>query len=163
MGKMSLAVTDSMEVSEKLSLPLQMLGKIKQQLNFRHRIYSLHSSETLQPNEALASMSLPLLQSHALLLLKPTRKFISSSRIHSKNSYGRSPSHSCNGLTFVRNQKLLSDLSTWAIGGPCNYFVQVFDQTQLATAIRYCREYSLRFMIIGKRSNCLFDDMGYDL
>lgn len=107
-------------------------------------------------------MVLPLSSSDPPHLLKPTRKIISFSRTHSNNSFGRSPSHSCNGLTFVRSKKPLSDLNAWGIGGPCNYFVQVFDQSQLATAIRYCREYSLRFMIIGKGSNCLFDNMGYD-
>lgn len=27
---------------------------------------------------------------------------------------------------------------------------------------RYCQENSLRFIIIGRGSNCLFDDLGYD-
>ncbi|GMN28087.1 hypothetical protein TIFTF001_001920 [Ficus carica] len=63
---------------------------------------------------------------------------------------------------FLRRQKLLKDLSTWAIGGPCNYFCQVFDHTQLVSALRYCHENSLRFMIIGRGSNCLFDDLGFD-
>ncbi|OVA04975.1 UDP-N-acetylenolpyruvoylglucosamine reductase [Macleaya cordata] len=66
------------------------------------------------------------------------------------------------GLKFVRGKKLLSQLSTWGIGGPCNYFVQVSDQTQLLSAIRYCGEHSIRFLIIGKGSNCLFDDLGFD-
>uniref|UniRef100_A0A803Q5I9 UDP-N-acetylmuramate dehydrogenase n=2 Tax=Cannabis sativa TaxID=3483 RepID=A0A803Q5I9_CANSA len=65
-------------------------------------------------------------------------------------------------LTFVRGQKLLKDLSTWGIGGPCNYFTQVFHPTQLLSAIRYCHDHRLRFMIIGKGSNCLFDDLGFD-
>ncbi|KAL3525467.1 hypothetical protein ACH5RR_013839 [Cinchona calisaya] len=107
-------------------------------------------------------MSSPLFQSRPLLLLKPTRKIFSLSHPQN-NSLNRSPStHSRNGLTFLRHKKLLTDLSTWGIGGPCNHFVQVFEQTQLVSAIRYCKENSLRFMIIGKGSNCLFDDLGYD-
>ncbi|KAL5557828.1 hypothetical protein UlMin_034039 [Ulmus minor] len=70
--------------------------------------------------------------------------------------------HNWNHLKFVRSKKLLKDLSTWGIGGPCNYFIQVFDQTQLISAIRYCHEHSIRFIIIGKGSNCLFDDLGFD-
>ncbi|KAM6567280.1 hypothetical protein CsatA_026408 [Cannabis sativa] len=70
--------------------------------------------------------------------------------------------YSGQNLTFVRGQKLLKDLSTWGIGGPCNYFTQVFHPTQLLSAIRYCHDHRLRFMIIGKGSNCLFDDLGFD-
>ncbi|KAM1264992.1 hypothetical protein EV1_034571 [Malus domestica] len=70
--------------------------------------------------------------------------------------------HNCKGLKFIRGKKQLKDLSTWGIGGPCNYFIQVFDQTQLVSAIRFCREHSIRFIVIGKGSNCLFDDVGFD-
>ncbi|XP_062107370.1 uncharacterized protein LOC133818488 [Humulus lupulus] len=70
--------------------------------------------------------------------------------------------HNGQNLTFVRGQKLLKDLTTWGIGGPCNYFTQVFNPTQVVSAIRYCHEHCLRFMIIGKGSNCLFDDLGFD-
>ncbi|KAF7129185.1 hypothetical protein RHSIM_Rhsim10G0067200 [Rhododendron simsii] len=70
--------------------------------------------------------------------------------------------HCPNGLKFVRGRKLLSELSTWGIGGPCNYFVQVSSQTQLVYVVRYCQEHCIRFMIVGKGSNCLFDDMGFD-
>ncbi|KAK8674164.1 hypothetical protein V6N13_112460 [Hibiscus sabdariffa] len=67
-----------------------------------------------------------------------------------------------NGLKFVRGKKLLKDLCTWGIGGPCNYFVQVFHQTHLLSAIRYCHEFSVPYIVIGKGSNCLFDDLGFD-
>ncbi|KAL3844879.1 hypothetical protein ACJIZ3_002282 [Penstemon smallii] len=67
-----------------------------------------------------------------------------------------------NKLQFIREEKLLSKLSTWGIGGPCKYFVQVFDQHQLASAIRYCNEEGMKYIVIGKGSNCLFDDLGFD-
>ncbi|XWS75465.1 hypothetical protein CRYUN_Cryun01aG0090800 [Craigia yunnanensis] len=67
-----------------------------------------------------------------------------------------------NGLKFIRGKKLLKDLTTWGIGGPCNYFVPVFDQTQLLSAVRYCHVYSIPYVVIGKGSNCLFDDLGFD-
>ncbi|XAR71361.1 UDP-N-acetylmuramate dehydrogenase [Bertholletia excelsa] len=66
------------------------------------------------------------------------------------------------GLKFIQGEKQLSDLSTWGIGGPCRCFVEVFDQIQLVSALRYCQERSLRFMIVGNGSNCLFDDLGLD-
>lgn len=107
-------------------------------------------------------MSSPLPQFHPMFLLKPTRKIASLSRPQNNSLNGKPSTQSWNGLTFLRDKKLLSDLSTWGIGGPCNHFVQIFDQTQLLSAIRYCKEHSLRFMIVGKGSNCLFDDLGYD-
>ncbi|PSR87818.1 UDP-N-acetylenolpyruvoylglucosamine reductase [Actinidia chinensis var. chinensis] len=70
--------------------------------------------------------------------------------------------HRLNGLKIVRGEKLLRDLSTWGIGGPCNYYIEVFNQNQLVSALRFCHENSLRFMIIGRGSNCLFDDLGFD-
>ncbi|KAL2531603.1 UDP-N-acetylmuramate dehydrogenase [Abeliophyllum distichum] len=95
-------------------------------------------------------MLLPVPNSH--FLLRPPRKPIYfSCSLSQSNSFN--------------NQKWrteLKNLSTWGIGGPCKYFVQVFHQNQLISAIRYCNEHSIRFMIIGKGSNCLFDDMGFD-
>ncbi|KAJ9682882.1 hypothetical protein PVL29_018750 [Vitis rotundifolia] len=66
------------------------------------------------------------------------------------------------GLNVIRGKKLLKDLSTWGIGGPCVHFLQVFTHSQLLSALRYCREHSIPFIIVGKGSNCLFDDLGYD-
>lgn len=97
----------------------------------------------------------------------------------------------CHGLKFERGTKLLKDLSTWGIGGPCDYFVQVFTHTQLASAARcgedsnfpilpcslgkkarfdlllsikcrFCQENAIRFIVIGNGSNCLFDDLGFE-
>ncbi|KAG9448919.1 hypothetical protein H6P81_008884 [Aristolochia fimbriata] len=65
-------------------------------------------------------------------------------------------------VSFIRGKRLLRELSTWGIGGPCNYFVEVFDEIQLISAIRFCATNSIEFLIIGKGSNCLFDDSGFD-
>ncbi|XP_068638714.1 uncharacterized protein [Aristolochia californica] len=65
-------------------------------------------------------------------------------------------------LSLIRGKRLLRELSTWGIGGPCNYFVEVFDEIQLISVIRYCTTYSIKFIVIGKGSNCLFDDFGFD-
>ncbi|KAL3640432.1 hypothetical protein CASFOL_015400 [Castilleja foliolosa] len=78
------------------------------------------------------------------------------------NNNTPAPSYSPNKLRFIRGEKLLSDLSTWGIGGPCNHFVQIFDHHQLAAAIRYCHEQRMRYIVVGKGSNCLFDDLGFD-
>ncbi|KAL7221551.1 hypothetical protein ACSBR1_023496 [Camellia fascicularis] len=93
----------------------------------------------------------------------PTKKpcLLLSNHTHIIKSQ-ESKNHLSNELKFIRSQKRLSDLCTWAIGGPCNHFVQVVNQIQLLSALRYCHENSLRSMIIGKGSNCLFDDLGFD-
>ncbi|XP_008807119.3 UDP-N-acetylenolpyruvoylglucosamine reductase-like [Phoenix dactylifera] len=62
----------------------------------------------------------------------------------------------------LQNQKHLKELSSWGIGGPCSYFLHVSRPSQLIAAIRYCRARSIPFLIIGKGSNCLFDDRGFD-
>ncbi|KAL1162475.1 hypothetical protein V6Z11_A07G203100 [Gossypium hirsutum] len=96
----------------------------------------------------MASMAFPVVQSPR-----------NSTPIFSSN---KEQTQNWNALKFVRGKKLLKDLSTWGIGGPCNYFVQVFHQTHLLSAIRYCREFSIPCVVIGKGSNCLFDDLGFD-
>ncbi|KAF8407804.1 hypothetical protein HHK36_006940 [Tetracentron sinense] len=85
---------------------------------------------------------------------------VSGTRIHCISNEELEQSR--RGLNFVRDKKLLRDLSTWGIGGPCSYFVEVFEQTQLVSAIRYCCDHSIRFIIVGNGSNCLFDDYGFD-
>ncbi|XP_059670584.1 uncharacterized protein LOC132316091 [Cornus florida] len=95
-------------------------------------------------------------------LPKSPRKPISSLCNHNSSISNQELNLNWKGLKIVRGEKLLSDLSTWGIGGPCNYFVEVFDQTQLVSVLRYCHEHSIQFMVIGKGSNCLFDDLGFD-
>ncbi|XP_077242255.1 uncharacterized protein LOC143882689 [Tasmannia lanceolata] len=85
-----------------------------------------------------------------------------SSSSYSQPHHEQEEEDSSQGVRFVQGKKLLKELGTWGIGGPCNYFVQVFNQTQLVSVIRYCLNHSIRFLIIGRGSNCLFDDHGFD-
>ncbi|KAJ0042188.1 hypothetical protein Pint_18772 [Pistacia integerrima] len=99
------------------------------------------------------------------VLLRPSRKTTLLPLKCSEKTYllnKKEETQKWNGLKIFRGKKLLKDLSTWGIGGPCNYFVEAFDQTQLLSAIRYCHEHSIRYIIIGRGSNCLFDDMGFE-
>lgn len=99
---------------------------------------------------------------NAHVLLQPVRNTSPLVCSHTNCFNKKEQTQNWNGLKFIRRNKLLKDLSTWGIGGPCNYFVQVFDQSQLVSAIRYCHEHSVRYVVIGKGSNCLFDDLGFD-
>lgn len=58
-------------------------------------------------------------------------------------------------------KKSLSDLSTFGIGGPAQYFVEVREISRLQEIILFCTQEGLPYFILGKGSNCLFDDKGF--
>lgn len=58
--------------------------------------------------------------------------------------------------------KPLSQLTTFGIGGPARYFFDVRSIEEMKDALIFCRESRLRYMILGKGSNCLFDDRGFN-
>lgn len=58
--------------------------------------------------------------------------------------------------------KCLSELSTFRIGGPARFFLEVKNPSELQEAIHYCFLHKLPYFILGKGSNSLFDDRGYD-
>ena len=55
----------------------------------------------------------------------------------------------------------LKDLTTFGIGGPADYFIEVNDIPTLQTALLYCKHQKIPFYILGKGSNVLFDDRGF--
>ncbi len=56
---------------------------------------------------------------------------------------------------------LLSTMSTFSIGGPALYSVEVLNISDMQKVIKYCREHVLEYFVVGKGSNCLFDDNGF--
>jgi UDP-N-acetylmuramate dehydrogenase len=60
---------------------------------------------------------------------------------------------------FVEN-KPLSEVSTLGIGGPAKYYVEVRSIEQMQEVLAACTEQNLRYFILGKGSNCLFDSKG---
>ncbi len=60
-------------------------------------------------------------------------------------------------LLFQKNQSL-KRYSTWGIGGPAKLFCKV----DSVGAMREAMQLGERFIVIGKGSNCLFDDRGFD-
>lgn len=62
---------------------------------------------------------------------------------------------------FQKN-KSLRELSTFGIGGAARYFVEVESISQLQDAIVLCAKEKISFHLVGKGSNSLFDDRGYD-
>lgn len=58
--------------------------------------------------------------------------------------------------------KPLSQLSTLGIGGPARFFAVVQKTEELLSLMSYCHRQKLPFFIVGKGSNCLFDERGFD-
>lgn len=54
----------------------------------------------------------------------------------------------------------LKEHCTLGIGGPARYFMEVSSVKEMQEAIILCKKHKLRFMVLGKGSNCLFDDRG---
>jgi UDP-N-acetylmuramate dehydrogenase len=65
-------------------------------------------------------------------------------------------------LSRFQQSKLLSELSTFGIGGPARYFIEVSKIEEMQEILGYCAAEKLRFIVIGKGSNTLFDDRGFD-
>ncbi|XP_024383863.1 uncharacterized protein [Physcomitrium patens] len=61
-----------------------------------------------------------------------------------------------------RYDVMLSEVSTWGIGGPARIYAEVSTPDELATVLRYCTCHNVRWFVVGKGSNCLFDDRGFD-
>jgi len=55
----------------------------------------------------------------------------------------------------------LAEYSSFRIGGPADYFLEVNGLTQLIKAIQTARKYNCPFYVIGGGYNLLFDDSGF--
>lgn len=64
-------------------------------------------------------------------------------------------------MTFQEN-KPMSELCTFGIGGPARYFVEVRTIPEMQHALLACQAKNLPYLILGKGSNCLFDDRGFN-
>lgn len=62
----------------------------------------------------------------------------------------------------LQKNKPLSELSTFKIGGPARYFTEVASVEDLQEAFQIAKEMGLCFHLVGKGSNSLFDDEGFD-
>lgn len=58
--------------------------------------------------------------------------------------------------------QLLSDLTTFGIGGPARYFTEVRTIKEMQRALLLCREKKIPYFVLGKGSNTLFDDRGFN-
>lgn len=67
-------------------------------------------------------------------------------------------------MQYIKFQedKLLSELTTFGIGGPARYFIEATSIDHLSEIVSYCNQNNLRYIPIGKGSNTLFNDQGFD-
>jgi UDP-N-acetylmuramate dehydrogenase len=61
----------------------------------------------------------------------------------------------------LRRQVSLSRLSSFRIGGKADYFFAAASPGELRSCLRFVRERSMPFYLIGSGTNILFDDAGY--
>jgi UDP-N-acetylmuramate dehydrogenase len=64
-------------------------------------------------------------------------------------------------LEIVQN-KTLSELTTFEIGGPAKYYVEVTDEAGIRDALGWAREHDENFFVMGGGSNLLVADEGFD-
>lgn len=56
----------------------------------------------------------------------------------------------------------LASYSTYKIGGPAKLFTTITSLSEMVSAVTYCHQNQIRYYILGKGSNTLFDDRGFD-
>lgn len=64
-------------------------------------------------------------------------------------------------LDSFEKHRLLKSVTTFGIGGPADYFIEVHDVPTLQEVLRYCTHEQIPYYILGKGSNVLFDDRGF--
>lgn len=63
-------------------------------------------------------------------------------------------------IRFFENIDLKA-YNTYGIGGPARYFLEINTIEEMQKAIYFCHQSKLPYFILGKGSNCLFDDRGF--
>lgn len=62
----------------------------------------------------------------------------------------------------LQQGRSLKEFSTFGIGGPIHLFAEIFSISQMQEAFQWLRNENLPFFILGKGSNCLFSDLGFN-
>lgn len=65
-------------------------------------------------------------------------------------------------MTLIQQDIPLSSYSTLGIGGPAKFFIEIRTYEEASKALEFAKARKLPFVVIGKGSNCLFDDQGFD-
>jgi UDP-N-acetylmuramate dehydrogenase len=61
-----------------------------------------------------------------------------------------------------QSDRLLKELTTFGIGGPAKFFIEAHTPSQMQEILCHCKQEAIPFFILGKGSNVLFDDKGFN-
>lgn len=62
----------------------------------------------------------------------------------------------------IKKNILLAPYTTFRIGGPAKFFIEVKSEDELSEALKYAKNNNLEFFILGGGSNILVNDKGFD-
>ncbi len=62
----------------------------------------------------------------------------------------------------IYQNRCLKEYSTFKIGGPARYLIEIKSIQDAVEALKFADSHSLKWMNVGKGSNCLFPDHGFD-
>jgi len=65
-------------------------------------------------------------------------------------------------MLHLQRGRSLKEFSTFGIGGPIRLFAEVSSLEGMREAFAFAREEKIPYLILGKGSNCLFSDRGFD-
>src|SRR6266516_7338921 len=65
------------------------------------------------------------------------------------------------GGTRVRCHEPLAKRTTLRVGGPADVYVEPASEADLATVLKFCAEWALKFFILGRGSNLLVREGGF--
>ena len=65
-------------------------------------------------------------------------------------------------MLSIQQNKPLSDLTTFGIGGPAKHYVEVKIDEEIHDALDWAREHDVPFFVMGGGSNLLIPDEGFD-
>jgi UDP-N-acetylmuramate dehydrogenase len=62
----------------------------------------------------------------------------------------------------IKENVILAPYTTFRIGGPAKFFMEVVSEEELIEALKYAMDNQLQFFVLGGGSNVLFSDKGYN-
>lgn len=61
----------------------------------------------------------------------------------------------------LERHRSLKDVTTFGVGGPAEYFIEVLDIPTMRDVLVFCKDKELPYLILGKGSNILFHEKGF--
>eukprot|EP00238_Polyblepharides_amylifera_P001754 CAMPEP_0196573498 /NCGR_PEP_ID=MMETSP1081-20130531/3396_1 /TAXON_ID=36882 /ORGANISM="Pyramimonas amylifera, Strain CCMP720" /LENGTH=424 /DNA_ID=CAMNT_0041891235 /DNA_START=174 /DNA_END=1448 /DNA_ORIENTATION=- len=115
-------------------------------------------SQNVKPSAEVLQRNVPISQYTELNGL--TVRSLTS--MHGSIEHASIPKNGLNGNFVLEEGKSTSELCTWKIGGPARYTSIARDQKTMLELVKFSFLHGLDFLVVGKGSNLLFDDKGFD-